>query len=682
MLGTPAFMPPEQAGGEIDKLDERCDVFGLGAILCVILTGRPPYAGKSAEEIRLQAIRGDLADALARLDGCGADPRLVGLCRRCLAPDRQARPRDATAVAATVAGYLAAVEERARHAEVERAAAEVRAAELRKRRRVQLALAAAVLALAVLAAVGLWWRERVEATAAADRAAQQSWTTASVAAATREARERAAEAWQLVDYPDRMRGASDAAVAALRRADDFAAAGTPTEATCAELASVRQAVDEVARHTRLITTCTATQYQFADDLNQQGSVLEARARLADRHREALREFGLDPVHGPTEELARRIADSRIRDGLLGMLLEWYCHAAYLVELNQKYPGRPGFPAVDPVVKERIWQLVRSTRRLCGGAYARWQDLLDREDVSGLVAFAASPEALTFRANLINDLCRNLSDAGQHAAARSLLRAAVERYPHDIWLHHDLFGDCMRARPPDYAEALRHASDASALRPGSGYFQVRVADSYFRLGAYDRAAAAYRKAIAVSHDFGYAYVRLGDVLAKQKDWDGAIAAQREAVRLWPKAPSTHLYLGISLATAGRPAEALRVTLAPLRQQPAWAEDPQNQLRYNAACFAMNCADGLGAEPTPPAERPGYRKQALEFLTADLAAVRKLAAREGPLVHARMQHWLGDSDLASVREPAALKRLSPEERDAWQKLWADVRALKDRTAPAPK
>ncbi|MDP1805537.1 MAG: serine/threonine-protein kinase, partial [Acidimicrobiales bacterium] len=63
VMGTPAYMPPEQAGGEIDQLDERADVFGLGAVLCVILTGKPPYVADSADAVRLMAVRGKLADA-------------------------------------------------------------------------------------------------------------------------------------------------------------------------------------------------------------------------------------------------------------------------------------------------------------------------------------------------------------------------------------------------------------------------------------------------------------------------------------------------------------------------------------------------------------------------------------------------------------------------------------------
>src|SRR5262245_26629326 len=55
VLGTPAFMPPEQAIGAVAKVDARSDVFGLGAILAVILTGQPPFAAGSAETARVRA---------------------------------------------------------------------------------------------------------------------------------------------------------------------------------------------------------------------------------------------------------------------------------------------------------------------------------------------------------------------------------------------------------------------------------------------------------------------------------------------------------------------------------------------------------------------------------------------------------------------------------------------------
>jgi len=173
MLGTPAFMAPEQAGGELDRLDERTDVFGLGAILCAILTGEPPYTGKSGEAVQLLAIRGKLEDAHARLDRCGADVKLVELCRGCLSAEREVRPRDAGAVAAAVHGYLAGVEERARQAQLERAAVEARAAEQRKRRRVQRVMAAAVLLALVGGILATTWQAQrateAEATAVSER---------------------------------------------------------------------------------------------------------------------------------------------------------------------------------------------------------------------------------------------------------------------------------------------------------------------------------------------------------------------------------------------------------------------------------------------------------------------------------------------------------------------------------
>ncbi len=167
VLGSPAFMPPEQAGGEVARIDPRTDVFGLGAVLCAVLTGHPPYTGADVNELHLKAIRGQTADAFARLDTCGADPELIALAKRCLATDPAERPADGAEVAAVVASVRTDAEQRVREAELDRARAEgellaarATAAEYRKRRRVQFVLLATVVLLGFAGGAFAWWEDR------------------------------------------------------------------------------------------------------------------------------------------------------------------------------------------------------------------------------------------------------------------------------------------------------------------------------------------------------------------------------------------------------------------------------------------------------------------------------------------------------------------------------------------
>jgi serine/threonine protein kinase len=157
VLGTPAYMAPEQAGGEVDRLGPPSDVFGLGAILCEVLTGRPPYTGRDEYQIVGKALRANLADAHSHLADSGAEPELVALCLKCLAPEPDDRPRDAGEVAVAVAALRAAAEERARRAKLD----QVRAAEQGRRRRVLLA-ASGVIAVVLLAglSISLWQMAR------------------------------------------------------------------------------------------------------------------------------------------------------------------------------------------------------------------------------------------------------------------------------------------------------------------------------------------------------------------------------------------------------------------------------------------------------------------------------------------------------------------------------------------
>lgn len=185
VMGTPAYMPPEQALGKIDQLDQRTDVFGLGAILCEILTGQPPYVGDDGTQVFRLASRGKLDDAFARLDSCGADAELLTLSKHCLELEPAKRPKDGGALAQGISGYLEAVETKLRDTELAKVDAQARAEEIGRRQKLAFQAGAAI-AVTLLIGIGVSGWQAVRATRAetlATEAAQKATTEAARAIA-------------------------------------------------------------------------------------------------------------------------------------------------------------------------------------------------------------------------------------------------------------------------------------------------------------------------------------------------------------------------------------------------------------------------------------------------------------------------------------------------------------------
>jgi hypothetical protein len=92
IVGTPAYMSPEQARGDTDQIDSRTDIYSLGAVLYQMLTGRPPFTGNFAQV--LSKLLHEALPPPSRYRS-GMDYRLDEICRKAMA--RQPKERFPTA---------------------------------------------------------------------------------------------------------------------------------------------------------------------------------------------------------------------------------------------------------------------------------------------------------------------------------------------------------------------------------------------------------------------------------------------------------------------------------------------------------------------------------------------------------------------------------------------------------
>jgi tetratricopeptide (TPR) repeat protein len=510
-LGTPAYMAPEQARGEL--VGPRADVFALGGILAFILTGEPPHTGRDSDKVIARAAGGDLSGAFARLDACGAE--VAAIARRCLSADPADRPADAGEVAALVAAYRTGVEERLRQAERDRAVGAAEAREQRKRWRVQRLLGLAVGLLVLGGGAFAWWRDRqaTEQSLADERRRSAEFRAEAEAQKARAETENARSGIRglLAASTDlRTRYRFEDAAVALEQAEFLTARGAAdlrpeVERANAELALVRR-----LDHIRMKRSTWTAEPGGKGRFDLAGAVRD--------YPDAFRSAGLDVLGADPGAVASAVAGSPVRAELIAALDDWAALPLHepvrdriLGVLRRADPG-PWLDAFrDPAVRNdplRLWWLAQS---------AATADL--------------PPATLTALAEVMR--ARGLDPV-------PLLLRAQFAHPGDFLIPFRL-----GMSATDAADRVAHYRAARVTRPGNLAVLNNLGTALQARGDVGGAIAAFKEAIKRDRTFANAYFNLGRVLMDTGDLNGAIAAYRELIKHDAADAMAHTKLGIAL-----------------------------------------------------------------------------------------------------------------------------------------
>jgi len=265
------------------------------------------------------------------------------------------------------------------------------------------------------------------------------------------------------------------------------------------------------------------------------------------------------------------------------------------------------------------------------------------------------------------------------------------------------------------EAIAEYRESLRLNPDSPVAHQNLGEALRLQGKLEDAIAEFRAAIRLKPDHAEARNGLGVALCSHGEYTEAIVELRKArdlaktdaalarqfeqnlivteqqARLAARLPAV-------LAGKRKPADAAeslgfaqlcydkklhsssaRLWTEAFQAGPKLVDDMQAGNRYNAACASALAGSGQ-VKDDPPLDEPTrtqWRKQAIDWLKADLAAWSTLLEKGPPAarraISETLQYWRADSDLAGVRDAAALAKLNQDEQKACRELWADVNAL---------
>jgi serine/threonine-protein kinase len=501
IVGTPSYMAPEQTSGRKGAVTTATDVYGLGAVLYALLTGRPPFRGETVLET-LEQVR-DREPEPPGKSNPRMDRELEAICLKCLNKDPGRRYASAEALAEDLERWLRGEPVAARPAGwAERLA--------RWMRRHRLAVGAAVCLLLALTAVAgsIGWVAR-------DRAARRA-----------EAEHRRAEAERVVtaaweeslSWQEQRR--SPEALSAARRAEGLLFGADVDEA-------LRQRV-----------RARVADLELLDRLENIRMHLEGADSLFGK---TFRDAGLDIESLPAEEAVVRIRNSTVAVELAAVLDHW-------ASIRRKILG----------LDDSSWRDLHRVARAVDPDDWRTQvrKALERKDQQALRALATSEEVFELAPATLTVLGSGLADDREaRVPTEAFLRQAQRQYPNDFWLNHNLWKFFRTVQPPQREEALRWASVMVALRPHSVDARGFLGGALKEKGQLDAAIVEFRKALQLNKDHAGTHNNLGAALAEKGQVDEAIAELREAIKLEKDVFEYHFNLGNALSAKNLLDEAI-------------------------------------------------------------------------------------------------------------------------------
>jgi serine/threonine-protein kinase len=439
-VGTPSYMSPEQALGNVSAIGPRTDVYGLGALLYELLTGRPPFRAESAAETERQLISKEPAPP-SRLNA--KVPRdLETICLKCLRKEPQDRYASAAELADDLRRFL---ERRPIHARPLGWLG--RASRWARREPAAAALVATMLVMGGVAVGGGFWVQRQHAVARAATARQEEAVEAALV--------HAQELTKLGHWPE------------AHRALD----GAPALLGSAAPADLRERLRRARADADIVIRLEDLRLRLSEIATARANAAPTADRL---YAGVFASYGITLASpAAVDAAATLVRGSQIRDILLVYLHDWLYWAAAT--------DRDQLRAVVDAADDDPW------RRAFREAHSK-------NDSRMLGLLARAPEAMGQPPALLSGLGGALLVDGQAEEARMLLRAAQQRYPGDFWINY-LLGHALEQESPQ--EAVGYLRAAVALRPSSDQATARLSDVLRYLGESDAALATLQRAVALN-----------------------------------------------------------------------------------------------------------------------------------------------------------------------------------------